>query len=74
MSKYRAACAKFIVSIPNHHDNLDIFDRSHRKWNTIRVSPKLDIVGVWDGAVRKVYLHFGDPTTSPMRGIGSKRV
>lgn len=57
--KYKAAGAKYVVSMANHHDNLDMFASSHHEWNTTRVGPKRDIVGIWEKAVRKAGLRFG---------------
>lgn len=59
VAKYKAAGAQYIVSMANHHDNLDMFASSHHAWNTTRVGPKRDIVGTWEKAVRAAGLRFG---------------
>ncbi|MCW4461981.1 alpha-L-fucosidase [Sphingomonas sp. BT-65] len=59
VAKYKAAGARYIVSMANHHDNLDMFDSSHHPWNTTRIGPKRDIVGTWQRAVRAAGLRFG---------------
>lgn len=56
---YQAAGARYIVSMANHHDNLDMFDSTHHAWNTTRVGPRMDIVGTWERAVRARGLRFG---------------
>ena len=56
---YEAAGAKYIVSMANHHDNLDLFDSAHHEWNVTRVGPRRDIVGTWERAVRARGLRFG---------------
>jgi alpha-L-fucosidase len=56
---YKKAGAKYIVSMANHHDNLDTFDSAHHGWNTLNVGPKRDIVGTWEKAVRAEGLRFG---------------
>ena len=56
---YEAAGAKYIVSMANHHDNLDMFASAHHEWNTTRVGPGIDIVGTWERAVRARGLRFG---------------
>ena len=56
---YEAAGAKYIVSMANHHDNLDMFASAHHAWNTTRVGPGVDIVGTWARAVRARGLRFG---------------
>jgi alpha-L-fucosidase len=57
--KYKAAGAKYIVALANHHDNLDTFDSKHHSWNTLNVGPKRDIIGTWEKAVRGEGLRFG---------------
>ena len=59
VAKYKAAGAKYIVSMANHHDNLDMFASSHQPWNTTRAGPKRDIVGTWERAARAAGLRFG---------------
>lgn len=56
---YQAAGAKFIVSMANHHDNVDMFASAHHEWNTTRIGPMRDIVGIWERAVRARGLRFG---------------
>ena len=56
---YQAAGARYIVSMANHHDNLDLFDSAHHPWNVMRVGPRRDIVGTWEKAVRARGLRFG---------------
>lgn len=55
---YQAAGARYIMSMANHHDNLDLFDSSHHAWNVMRVGPRRDIVGTWEKAVRARGLRF----------------
>jgi len=56
---YQAAGARYIVSMANHHDNLDMFPTEMHGWNTTRVGPMRDIVGTWEKAVRARGLRFG---------------
>ena len=56
---YQAAGARYIMSMANHHDNLDLFDSAHHAWNVMRVGPRRDIVGTWEKAVRARGLRFG---------------
>jgi alpha-L-fucosidase len=56
---YTAAGARYVVSMANHHDNLDLFDSAHHAWNSTRVGPRRDIVGIWEKAVRARGLRFG---------------
>ncbi len=57
--RYKAAGAAYIVSMANHHDNMDLFASRHQPWNSTRVGPCLDIVGSWEREVRKAGLRFG---------------
>ncbi|MDC7675943.1 alpha-L-fucosidase [Asticcacaulis machinosus] len=56
---YKAAGAKYIVAMANHHDNLDLFDSKYHQWNSVRVGPKKDIVGTWEKLVKAEGLRFG---------------
>lgn len=56
---YKAAGAKYFMSLANHHDNLDLYDSKYQPWNTLAVGPKKDIVGGWEKAARRAGLHFG---------------
>ncbi|TWB53062.1 alpha-L-fucosidase [Nitrospirillum viridazoti] len=56
---YKAAGAKYLVSMACHHDNFDNFDSRHHAWNATRVGPGKDIVGGWAAAARKHGLRFG---------------
>jgi len=57
--RYKAAGAKYFMSLAAHHDNLDCFDSAHHQWNTLRVGPRRDIVGTWEKVVRAEGLRFG---------------
>ena len=59
MRRFVKAGAKYVVSLANHHDNLDCYDSRHHAWNTLRVGPKRDIVGTWEKVVRRAGLRFG---------------
>ena len=41
-----------------HHDNFDLYDSSHQPWNSVKMGPKIDIVGAWQKACKKVGVHF----------------
>jgi alpha-L-fucosidase len=59
MKLYTAAGAKYFVALANHHDNFDCFDSAHQPWNSVKIGPKKDIVGLWAAAARKHGLRFG---------------
>ncbi len=56
---YKAAGAKYFVALANHHDNFDNYDSSHHSWNSTRLGPKKDIVGIWEILVRQEGLRYG---------------
>src|SRR5690606_8891184 len=51
--------AQYFMALANHHDNLDLYNSSHHKWNSTNVGPKKDIVGEWEQAAKKRGLRFG---------------
>jgi alpha-L-fucosidase len=59
MDKYAAAGAKYFVSMGVHHDNFDLWNSRHHRWNATRIGPMRDIVGEWRDAARKRGLRFG---------------
>ena len=59
MKLYKAAGAKFFVALANHHDNFDCYDSKYHEWNSVRVGPHRDIVGIWAKAAREAGLRFG---------------
>jgi alpha-L-fucosidase len=56
---YKKAGAKYFVSMGVHHDNFDLWDSKHTRWNAVKVGPHRDIVGLWRKAVLKHGLKFG---------------
>jgi alpha-L-fucosidase len=59
MTQYVAAGAKYFVSMGVHHDNFDLWDSRHHRWNAARMGPKRDVVGAWRDAARRRGLRFG---------------
>ena len=45
MDQYVAAGAKYFVSMGVHHDNFDLWNSRHHRWNAVAMGPKRDIVG-----------------------------
>ena len=56
---YAKAGAKYFVAVANHHDNFDCYDSKFHTWNSIRVGPRKDIVGMFAKAARSRGLRFG---------------
>ncbi len=59
MQLYQAAGAKYFFALANHHDNFDNYDSTYHPWNSTRVGPKRDIVGIWAGVARAHGMRFG---------------
>ncbi len=59
MKLYKDAGAKYFVSMGVHHDNFDLWDSKHHKWNAVKMGPKRDILGEWKRAAAKYGMKFG---------------
>ena len=59
MQLYVKAGAKYFFTLANHHDNFDCYASTHHAWNSVRVGPKKDIVGIWAATARKHGLRVG---------------
>jgi alpha-L-fucosidase len=59
MQLYKRAGAQYFFALANHHDNFDCFDSQYQPWNSVKIGPKKDIVGIWAQTARKYGLRFG---------------
>jgi len=59
MALYKAAGARYFVSMGCHHDNFDLWNSQHQRWNAVKMGPMRDIVGAWQAAAKKQGLPFG---------------
>ncbi|MHC4475278.1 MAG: alpha-L-fucosidase [Planctomycetota bacterium] len=59
---FKRAGAKYIVPMAMHHDNFDLWDSKHQRWNSVNMGPKKDIIGLWRKAALKHGLRFGVTT------------
>jgi alpha-L-fucosidase len=59
IARYQKAGAKYFMSLACHHDNFDCYDSRYHAWNSLRVGPRRDIVGIWERAARRAGLKFG---------------
>jgi alpha-L-fucosidase len=59
MQLYKRAGAQYFFALANHHDNFDCFDSKYQPWNSVKIGPKKDIVGIWAATARKYGLKFG---------------
>ena len=42
--------ARYFMAMGVHHDNFDCWDSAYQPWNSVRVGPKVDVVGTWEKA------------------------
>ncbi|HEX9048171.1 MAG TPA: alpha-L-fucosidase, partial [Verrucomicrobiae bacterium] len=59
MDLYAEMGARYFIAMGVHHDNFDCWDSAYQPWNSVRVGPKVDIVGVWEKTARWHHLRFG---------------
>jgi alpha-L-fucosidase len=56
---YKKAGAQYFVMMANHHCNFDNYDSKYQPWNSVKIGPKKDLVGMWEKATRAAGLRFG---------------
>ncbi|MCU7547975.1 alpha-L-fucosidase [Chitinophagaceae bacterium LB-8] len=56
---YKKAGAKYFMTMGVHHDNFDLWNSKHNRWNSVNMGPKKDIVGLFKKAAQKHGLKFG---------------
>jgi alpha-L-fucosidase len=56
---YKKAGAKYFMSMGVHHDNFDMWNSKHTRWNAANMGPKKDVVGMWKKAAYDHGLKFG---------------
>jgi alpha-L-fucosidase len=59
MQLYKKAGAKYFMSMGVHHDNFDLWNSKHNRWNAVAMGPKKDVVGLWRKAAVDEGLKFG---------------
>jgi alpha-L-fucosidase len=59
MDLYVEMGARFFMAMGAHHDNFDCWDSAYQPWNSVRVGPKVDVVGTWQKSARQRGLRFG---------------
>jgi alpha-L-fucosidase len=56
---YEKAGAKYFMSMAVHHDNFDMWNSKHNRWNAANMGIKKDVVGAFRQAAAKHGLKFG---------------
>lgn len=59
MKLYEEMGARYFMAMGVHHDNFDCWDSTYQPWNSVRVGPKVDIVGTWEKIARREGMRFG---------------
>lgn len=55
---YRKAGARYFMSMAVHHDNFDLWNSAHTRWNSVAMGPRRDVVGEFAAAARREGLRF----------------
>lgn len=56
---YKKAGARYFVALANHHDNFDLYDSKHQRWNSLNLGPKKDLMAGWAKAAKRQGLPLG---------------
>lgn len=56
---YKRCGARYFTTLAVHHDNFDCWDSKHHAWNSVRIGPGKDIVGMFAASARAAGLRFG---------------
>jgi len=59
MALYKKTGAKYFVSMGSHHDNFFLWNSKIHRWNSVKMGPHKDVVGLWQKAAKKEGLFFG---------------
>jgi alpha-L-fucosidase len=51
--------ARYFMAMGVHHDNFDCWNSKYQPWNSVRVGPRVDVVGIWEKAARQHGMRFG---------------
>ena len=58
MDLYVKAGAKYFTALANHHDNFDAYNSRFHNWNSVKIGPKKDIVGIYGKLAKQHGLRF----------------
>ena len=59
VSIFKAAGAKYVVPVAEHHDGFAMYDSDLNSWNAVKMGPKKDIIGLLKAETEKAGLVFG---------------
>ena len=56
---FKEAGAKYVVPVAEHHDGFSMYDSDLNSWNSVKMGPKKDIIGLLKEATEREGLVFG---------------
>jgi len=59
---FKRAGARYVTPCAVHHDNFDLWNSRHHRFNSVAMGPKKDITGLWRDAALAAGLRFGVTT------------
>lgn len=59
VSLFKEAGVKYVVPVAEHHDGFAMYDSSLNPWNSVKMGPKKDIIGLLKKETEKAGLIFG---------------
>ncbi|MEM7538594.1 MAG: alpha-L-fucosidase [Chloroflexota bacterium] len=59
---FKEAGARYFAPCAIHHDNFDLWNSKHTRWNSVNMGPQTDIIGRWRTAALNQGLRFGCTT------------
>lgn len=59
MKLFKEAGAKYVVPVAEHHDGFAMYDSELNPWNSVKMGPKRDILGLLQKAAKKEGMIFG---------------
>ena len=59
---FKKAGARYIIPVATFHDNYDLWNSKHHRWNSLNIGPKMDICEMWKAAALEQGLRFGVST------------
>ena len=62
LALFKRAGAKYFCPCAVHHDNFDLWQSKHHRWNAVNMGPHKDLIGMWRQATLKAGLRFGVTT------------
>jgi alpha-L-fucosidase len=62
VSLFKQAGARYFTPCAVHHDNFDLWNSRHQRWNSVNMGPRKDITGIWRAEALRQGLRFGVTT------------